>query len=251
MEKKVVSFLLIFWIMSTSSPLASDEYTIGVGDYEYYPYHTYVNGEYTGFEREVLDLFAQKYNLGFKHMPFPWKRLIRAYADGKLDFIFPDNPHWDTDKKEGKKVHYSKPIVQYADGVMVLSENKGKGIRFLKRLGTIRGFTPWDYYDQINSGQIQLEENNKFIPLLKQVLSKRIDGAYIDIAVARYNLHEKMKKSGALVFDPDLPHTRDFYHLSSIRHPDIVKKFDNFLDIEKDAINQLKKKYKVGTLFNK
>ncbi len=251
MEKKIICFFLISLFVSTSSLLASDNYIIGVGNYEYYPYHTYSDNEYTGFAREVLDLFAQKHNLNFKYRALPWKRVINEYVKEKLDFIFPDNSHWDTDKKDGKKIYYSQPVVQYTDGVIVLSENKARGISYLKRLGTIGGFTAWDYYDQINSGQIKLYENNNFIPLLKQVLSKRIDGAYVEISVAKYNLHEKMRQSEALVFDPDLPHTKDFYYLSSIKHNEILKKFNTFLSTEKDAIDQLKKKYKVGKQFSK
>jgi len=252
MKKRTFFCLLIACTFSASPLFAAQEYLIGVGDYEYYPYHSYSDKEgYSGFARELLDTFAQKQNIRFKYKAMPWKRVVNEYVEAKLDFVFPDNSHWDTDQKKGKKVYYSQPAVQYIDGVMVLPKNKGRGLGKLKTLGTMRGFTAWDYYDQINSGQIELLENSNFIPLLKQVIFKRIDGAYIETSVARYILNEKMKKPNALVFDQDLPHTTDFYYLSTIKHPKIIEKFNVFLSAEKDSIDQLKKKFKVGSLVNK
>ncbi len=134
----------------------------------------------------------------------------------------------------------------FTDGVMVLPENKGKGIGQLKTMGTLRGFTVWTYKDYIRSGQVKVAESDNFIPLLKQVLIKHIDGAYIELAVANYYLHEVLEKPGGLVFDPDLPHTNDYYYLSTINNPEVIQMFNEFQATEQEAIEQLKIKYKVG-----
>lgn len=225
---------------------AAETYTIGVGDYEYYPYHSFSKMEYRGFAKDILELFAETYDLNFQYRPLPWKRVVHENIEGDLDFVFPDHPFWDTDAKKGRKVYYSSPVVEYVDGVMVLPENRGKGIDHLQNLGTISGFTPWDYMDMIQSGTIRLFENSKFVPLLKQVLSKRIDGAYIEISVAKYNLRKKLGKPGALVFDPGLPHTRDFYYLSTVKHPQLLQTFNYFLINQKETIEQLRKQYNIG-----
>lgn len=249
MKKSIFIIFLLWCLISAPALSASDSYIVGIGDYEYYPHQSHSEKGYTGFSRDVLDMFGQKKEIKLKYKVLPLNRVHMEYfTDKTIDFIFPDNSVWDTDKKNGITVYYSNPVVQYTDGVMVLSENKGKGLRYLKKLGTLRGFTPFDYLNLINSGQIQLRENSKFIPLLQQVLLKRIDGAYIEISVARYNLHEKLKTPDALLFDPDLPHTTDYYYLSSIKHPYIIKKFNDFLHTEQDAVNRLKEKYKVGAL---
>lgn len=236
MKMSVIVFFslsLCLCLLPFSSVSASEIYTIGVGDYDYYPHHRYANREYTGFAREVLDLFAAKHKMTFLYRALPWKRVVSENVKGGLDFVFPDNPHWDTDKKNGIKVHYSNPAVQYIDGVMVLPENMDKRVEELKSLGTVMGFTAWIYRDRISSGQIRLDESYHYASLLKMVLLKRIDGAYTEISVAKYVLREDIGKPDALIFNFGLPHTKDFYHLSSIKHPNILKEFDKFLDTEK------------------
>ena len=216
---KLVPFLFILLSFFSSPIFAANNFVVGVGDYDYLPHHGIINHEYRGYAREILDLFSKKSGLILIYRPLPWKRVIHEYTNGNVDFIFPDNPFWDTEAKKGKKIQYSNAVVSYIDGVVVLPENKGRGIDHLKTIGTLRGFTIWDYKKYIQSGQMELAESNNFVPLLKQVLMKRIDGAYMELAVANYYLQDVLKKPGALVFDPNLPHTRDNYHLSSIKHP--------------------------------
>ena len=79
----------------------------------------------------------------------------------------------------------------------------------------MRGFTPYPFLDLIQKNKVEMSENNNFISLLKQTLVKRIHGAYCNVSVARYNLQEVLKKPGALVFNPKLPHFKGsyfFYH---------------------------------------
>lgn len=71
----------------------------------------------------------------------------------------------------------------------------------------------------------------------------RIDGAYINIAVARHQLKTQLKQTGALVFDPDLPYIQSNYYLSTIKFPNVVEEFNGFLMKEAKQINDLKKKY--------
>ncbi len=80
--------------------------------------------------------------------------------------------------------------------------------------------------------------------IIQMALAKRVDGAYSNISVMNFQL-EKMNKSGALVFDPLLPHTKSSYLLSSIRFPGIIVQFSEWLISRKDDIDRLKAKYKV------
>lgn len=238
-------YLLLWLCCPAISIMAEETYVVGVGDYEYLPYHGIEDGEYTGYARELLDRFAQYAGCRLIYRPLAWKRLVLQYIDGELDLIFPDNPQWSTKTKEGSQVVYSRPVALYTDGVMMLPENLGKGVDHLKRLGTIGGFTVWDYYDEIASGQIELEESSDIVPLLHLVLLNRIDGAYIETSVADYYLREHLQKPDALVFDGDLPHTQDSYYLSSIHSPELIETFNEFLDAEHDAIDMLRQKYQI------
>ncbi len=49
----------------------------------------------------------------------------------------------------------------------------------------------------------------------------------------------------ALVFDPDIPHTRSYRHLSSFKYPEVIDEFNIFLKKHSTIIKNLKLKYKV------
>jgi len=235
------SFLAMVLIITGT--LLSKTFIIGVENIKYYPHYSNENGEYSGYARAVLDAFAEKKGYTFIYNLMPVKRLYGEFLSGKVDFKYPDNPLWMGDAKKGKKIEYSKPVAEYIDGVMVLKENKKKGKSFLKNLGTVRGFTAWKYLDEMKKGKIKFHENSTFEGLLKQVILGRIDGAYINVAVAEYQLNKILNKKGSLVFDSSLPFEKDNYYLSSIKHSDILEEFNFFLKKEKKLIKSLKKKY--------
>ena len=126
---------------------------------------------------------------------------------------------------------------------MVLPENKGRGIDQIKIIGTVMGFSPWEYMQMADSGKITLVENASFSGLLQQVIAKRIDGAYINVAVADYHLKKELGKPGALVFDESLPYGKNNYHLSTMAHKDIIAAFNQFLKENEPLIHALKVKY--------
>ena len=140
---------------------------------------------------------------------------------------------------------YSDSIVEYIDGVMVLPSHKGRGVASLKTIGTVRGFTPWDFFDLIKAGKLEISENNSFTGVLRQAVLDRVDGAYINVAVANYQLKEILRQPGALVFDSGLPHTRSSYFFSSIKHPDMIQEMNRFLKEKASVVKELKTKYEV------
>ena len=148
--------------------------------------------------------------------------------------------------KKGINVVYSDPVAAYIDGVMVTPNNKNKGEANLKNLGTIKGFTAWTYLDSIKAGKIKIRENPGFVPLLKMAIANRIDGAYLNVDVANYQLNNVMKQNGALVFDESLPSTKSNYHLSSVKHPQIIEEFNQFLKQESALVSKLKQKFNLS-----
>lgn len=218
-------------------------YTVGAESTSYAPYYTTQGGNWTGYAREVLDAFAKESGHTFVYKPRPVKRLLGEFVEGKLDFKFPDNPYWGQDAKKGNGVVYSEPVAPYVDGVLVRPDRKGAGKDQLKTLGTVLGFTAWDYLGDIKSGAIRLRENTNMTSLLKMALAGKVDGVYANPAVVRYQLRKMGEGEDALVLDADLPHTRSAYHLSTIRHPEVIDQFNQFLKSKADWIAQLQAKY--------
>lgn len=241
----LVCFILILAISNTG--LAEKKtYTIGVESLNYLPHFGHNQNGYTGFSRELLDMFADSKGIQFKYKKHSIKKLFSNFLNTQsIDFKYPDNSYWQERMKKGKNVIYSYPVAEYIDGVMVRPENLGRGITKFKKLGTVRGFTTWEYIEMLEKREIQLAESNSFTNLIKQTIKGRIDGAYFNVAVANHQLQTVLKKPGALVFDKTLPHTTSHYNLSTIRHPALISQFNDFLVEKKPSIDALKNKYQV------
>jgi len=225
---------------------AEKNFTVVVQDYrELPPYSAYADGEYTGFNRVLLDMFADSRGYKFKYVAYPVKRLFFEFVNGVGDLKYPDNPKWALHVKKDAPIVYSDAVVQYIDGVMVLPENKGKGLDNMRRLGVVAGWTPWVYMDRAKSGEVKLLENTSYGGLLKQTMFGRNDGAYSNIASSQYYLKNVLKKPGALVFDDTLLHVKSGRTLSSIKHPELIAEFNEFLKTNAEQIEGLKKQYAV------
>ncbi|MCP4345181.1 MAG: amino acid ABC transporter substrate-binding protein [Desulfobacterales bacterium] len=245
--KKFIFCTMLFVLLTSVHCIAETKsFIIGVDSTEYYPMYGYDNGKYTGYARELLDSFAKDSGYSFQYKALPVLRLYNNFLMNQtVDFKYPDNTFWKADLKKGKNVSYSVSVVDYTDGVMVLPENKGKGLNEFKRLGTVLGFTAWEYLDHIKAGKIKEDYAPRYENMIKKTLVKRVDGAYSCVAVLNYQL-EKMNKPGALVFDPSLPHTKSSYLLSSVKYPEVIIQFSEWLVQKKAFVDKLKLKYKVG-----
>ncbi len=242
---KLVQILSGLVLTSVISLTHAGNFIIGVEDLDYYPIYQYSSGKYSGAAGEILDKFAELNNHTLTYKSFPITRLNKNYLSGKVDFRFPDNAFWAQDQKSGYDIQYSQPVIQFIDGVMVKPENKGKGLSQLKRLGLVRGFTAWDYLSYIKDGSVTTKQANDLEILIQLTTNSRCDGAYFNVDIATYYLKEKMKSADALVFDPELPHTKSHYSLSSFKHPEIVAEFNQFLIDQAAWIKTVKDKYQL------
>lgn len=230
--------VVLWWCV----PAHADRWVVGVEDLRYLPYYDYHDGQYGGMARDVLDAFAADSGHQFEYRAFPIKRLYVEFLAGQLDFKFPDNPDWAGKDKTGKTIFYSAPVMPFVDGVLVLPARRGGGLDQLKILGTVQGFTAFDYLDAIAAKRLRLREISSLEALIQASLHRRVDGSYFNVVVAERYLHTRMNLPGALVFDPALPHTRSHYHLSSLRHAAVIREFDHFLRNNQALLTSLRKK---------
>jgi ABC-type amino acid transport substrate-binding protein len=237
---------LFFCIILTGLSAQGREYTVGVGDYDYYPLFRYENGDFKGYAGELLNAFAKAGGYKFVYKAYPIKRLDNEYLVTKtLDLRFPDNAYWNSEAKKGLTLVYTEPALEFVEGLMVLPANKGRALASVKNIGSIAGFTVWPYLDQIKSGKLVLTENSDFTALLKMGQAGRVDGVYANIVLARYTLKETMKQPDSLVFDSTLPIDRGTYHVSTVKHPQLIKEFNDWIKKEKTFVDSLKKKYQI------
>lgn len=248
LNKVFLSAIALTFVVGLSQANAKT-YTIGVENISYYPHYDQVGGEYVGFSREIFDEFGKHkgYNLQYEIRPI--KRLFLEFVDRKsVDFKYPDCSNWQSDRKKGKNVFYSQPVVNYIDGFMVRPEKKGSDINAMNRIGIPLGFTLWNEI-KILKKKVKIYENKSFSGLLQQGIKNRIDAvAQINIAVARHQLDKVLKKPGGLVFDKTLPYKKGSYYLSTIKYPGVIKEFNQFMVRKKNLVKSLKRKYKVNLM---
>lgn len=236
---------LLVWgvTQSLGKPEAKPTVVVGVEQFDDLPLLDGNHGHFSGFAREVFDLFGQRrgYTIQYRGLPIP--DLYHAFfVDQSVDLKFPDNPVWMTPLRKSKRVYYSNGVVDFIDGVMVKPDRQGGHLEMLQHMGTIRGFDVGSYQERMQDGKLHLEQVDEVKMLLESGLIGRLDGVYLDVAIAVARL-KGMGRANALVFDPHLPHHVSSYLVSSVKRPDLVREFNDFLIKDKPAIDALKHQY--------
>ncbi|MDH4564872.1 ABC transporter substrate-binding protein [Pseudomonas sp. BN411] len=222
------------------------EYRIGVEQVDYYPIFSAAppDYQYRGYARDLLDLFAEREHLHFTYVALPVRRLFHAYWSGQLDLVFPDNPRWDVAQKPAG-ITYSQPVLQFQDVMLVLPERNGNPRETFGRLGFVRGFTPWKFQDDIAAGRVTIKEAPNPEGLIHMALAGYIDAANMARQVAHFHLKNLGREQGLVVEPKLLPISDSYYHLSSIRHPGLIKRFNAFLQRDQAAVQAMKAKYEL------
>src|SRR5690606_1486778 len=193
-------------------------YVVGVEQQSFQPHFWQdERGEYRGFARELLDLFAREAGVELRYQALPVSQLTRHLGNGNVDFKYPDSPDWGQGLKQGAAIAYSEPVVAYVDGVLVPPAQLGQGVEGLRRLALVEGWTPRDYQARMAAGQVEPVHAADLRQMMRLALRREADGAYYNVVVATYYLDNLRARPGALVFDPSLPHSRGAFHLSSPR----------------------------------
>ncbi|RSD29849.1 transporter substrate-binding domain-containing protein [Vibrio pectenicida] len=230
-------FVLIY------SPLShGKDLVIGVENIDYDPIYSIKSGQYTGYARDLLDQFAKQYHHTITYRPLPIVRLFHELVEEEIDLKFPDNPNWGSDFKKESAISYSQSTLSYIDGIMVPTNKLGQ--TKLKTLGIVRGFTPYAVIDEVNQGTIKVKEFNSIKNLFSIFLVRNdVEGVYFNTAIASYTMRSLGIDDEMIAYDPSLPHINGDYFLSTIKHIDIIKQFDEFLEKNASFVKKLQEKY--------
>lgn len=245
MKRLFTHSVLLLALLGTSASLRAADLVIGVEDLPYMPYYSTDGGEYFGFARELFDRFAAERGHRIQYRPLPVERLYRSLMDGSIDIKFPDNPEWRHDLKLQQQWHYSEAVVPFLDGVMVPNALLTKPADRPLRIGTVRGFTPWPLLPRVEQGSIRMFENNSIAGLLRQSLGGRLDGVYLNVAVADFHLRNFLRADAQLVLDTRLPHDRSAYHASSLHKSEVIKQLNHWLRANRAQLRTLQQKWNI------
>lgn len=238
--------LCLFSLALLAPLVEARTYVVGVEALAFAPHYSLDEaGHYQGFARELLDAFAADSGVTLEYRPLPVAQLLPALQRGEVDFKYPDSPAWAPARKDDLALHYSQPVVDYVDGVLVAPDRQGQALAGIRRLSMVQGWTPRGYEERIAAGDIVPSYSGDLARMIRQALRKDTDGAYFNVVVATHYLHNIRARPGALVFDPQLPHRRGSFHLSGVRHPELIQRFDRFLQQQAPRVAELKLKHRV------
>lgn len=242
-----MTLLTVFLLILTLQTQAKEqEYTVGVEAVSYYPLFDFSADDVNkpSFTRELLVKFFESHKLKYRFVALPIKRFDKWFIEQNIDFKFPDNIRWREDKKNKLKIVFSDPVIELEAGTYVLRQNRGVSREKIKRLATISGFHPTLWLSEIQSNQVVLQEVNSPISIIKHLLRGHTDATNIDKNVINSHL-EQLGESKEIVLAKNITHQYYYYHFSSIKYPEIIKLFNNFLVENKKYIESLKQKYQI------
>ncbi|AOE88258.1 substrate-binding periplasmic protein [Pseudomonas sp. TCU-HL1] len=219
---------------------------VGLESQDYLPYYRALPGDPAeGYAIALLQRFAISQGLSLELEALPINRLHRnLQTTDRLMLVFPDNPAWSRQLKGDTRMHYSRPAIRIVDGSLVLREHLGRGAESVRRLGTVRGFTPEAWQERLHNGQVQLVEASDIGSLVRMLLRLRIDAIYANPEVLHHYLDTNTNLgSDRLQLDPELPMARTAFHASSLNHPELLEAFDRFLIEQRDELAQLRRQH--------
>lgn len=228
----------------------SQEFIIGVEEVSYYPLYDFsaAGTNKPSFSKDLLTTFFEQHDYSYRFIALPIKRFNKWYIENSIDFKFPDNMRWRDGEQHKLNITFSQPVVKLMAGTYVLKSNAKFERDKIEKLATILGFVPTLWLDKIESGELQLIEDSTPFGIVKHILHGNVEATNIDANVIRYNL-KLLGKPNAIVLNTNIKHEVFSYHLSSIKHPEVIEQFNSFLQKNSALLQQLKQKYDINENF--
>jgi len=224
-------------------PDKNKTYVIGVQAIDYSPHYNFIQQGKANFFGDFVLWLSEQTQCNFQVKVLPIKRLNAEFEKtDNIDFVYPDNPNWH-DSAINAKRYYSKRLVTALGGTMVKPEHELISIEQFTNLAFPRGFSPVAWYPLQAKYGIQFTETLNATSALKMVLVNRVDGADIELNVARYLIDKAGMEP--LVLAKNLPFTPTGFHLSTYRETALLEQINTLISNRQLDLAVLKQKAKL------
>ena len=240
-------YLLVISLSIFNVPkLYADEFIIGVEEVNYYPIYDFssTNTDKPSFTKDLLSAFFSQYQYSYRFVALPIKRFDQWYVERGIDFKFPDNFQWRNDVGNTLNITFSDPVLHLMAGVYVLKSRSVMKRDDVKSLGTILGFYPTLWLEKVKSGELRLHEESSPLSVIRHVLHGNVDATNLDGNVVHHNL-AKLNRTGELIFNQSIKNIFYTLHLSSIKYPEVITQFNQFLKNNSLLVSEIKRKYQI------
>jgi polar amino acid transport system substrate-binding protein len=230
----ILNLLIIPNIFATNAQVKKT-FIVGVQSNNEFPLYNF--NPKVGFEgifKKFFDDFAEEEGIKFIYKTLPKNKMLKSFLSGDIDFRFPDNPFWSSAVKRSKNIVYSSSIYYYIEGVFTKKEQNFSGLDQMKSLGIVGEVVPWSLHHYIEARKITITKSDNCKLLIKELIDGDIEGAYCNYHVANYYI-AKFGLQDKIIFAENLPNVDDYYYLATIKHPDLLERFNLWL--EKNRVN--------------
>lgn len=233
---------LALCLVLISFSLQADRYLIGIEAINFYPHYDFSADSEGGFANEVFALFAEISGHELEMVPLPPKRLYHE-LDRRMDFIYPDHPRWVQYQGTAPQRYFSQPVTGNLGTAMIRPQLADAGPEDIRSVAIIHGFTPVAWLSRA-ADRIELIQVPDAQSAIGLVLKGRVDAADVEYNVGSHILRQ-MGRESDLLPALNLPYTLGSYHLSAVKHPRLIRQFDEFLSDHRAEIQRLKDKYQI------
>lgn len=218
-------------IVLFSSLLQAKSYTVAVELISFPPFiQTDHQENFTGYLRDVLDLWSRDRGHQLVFEVLPVKRVAASLKAGKIDLRIPDNPAWEAEEKRSLSIHYSQPIATVHGGYVKLASTPplSKITNRVPIIGSMLGFTHTMIADKIQQGKLSIHEAPHTESLISLLRLKRLDAIFGDIP-SLIRLGNSTIENDQVVQCEELPSEKSPYHFSAVTNHAVIQDFDLWL----------------------
>ncbi|MDO6566448.1 hypothetical protein Q4561_05215 [Alteromonas sp. 1_MG-2023] len=240
--KRLCSCLFLYLFVNV---VQAEQYVVGAQNIEYFPHYDFTSKVDKGVGWAILEAFSDASGHEFVYLDMPVRRLQIELNKGNVDFVYPDNPRWNSKGTTLGEKTFSNPVAYTLSGTLVRSEDIGKGIDFVKKLAIPQGFTPVKWQNRLDANLltlVPLEKTYNAISLLQQ---KEVDAVDLEYHVGKY-FTQSYPQLGPFSVDVTLPFIDVPFLLSTLRHPDVIEELNLFLENNQKLITSIYEQYDIS-----
>ena len=248
MNSWIAYYLSIIVVFTSTASWANhnskESLLIGVESVNNPPFHWITkDGEYIGFVRDLMDLFATEIGTDFKYVGMPIKRLFEGLVQSDIDIKVPDNPLWQPSIKQNTGIQYSAPFLEVHGVVVGFVSASEPSIGKISHISIPLGYT-LSHLDNDQIKDLTIIKTSSVISCINMALSKRTQGCFAGFRAIKYYLQQQFPNQlkNMRVYS-DMPPQIGEFRISTSHHVDIINKFDQFLINQEKKILLLKKKH--------
>lgn len=215
-------------LAETAKPEPQASYILGVGKSDLFPYFGHCDGEFCGMSRKLLDQFASDMDLTLHYEITPVIRVQKQLKAGEIAAFFPDNPKWLEGAPERSQLIFSKPVIPYAEGMLILKEQKHAPV--VTTYGVLyKWVLPSSAQDILAPDATRLDVDTT-AALASLLLRKRVDAIYGNYGVARHDLMKMGYSADDIIPHAAVPLDEDHYFMSGLKNSKLLPLFEQWLE---------------------